>query len=111
MDELIGAIDAVTAGTVYLSPSVAGVVVDDFVQGRGEAGPAARLSDRERQVLQQIARGLSTKEVARELDVSVKTVETHRRNLMDKLNRHSIAELTHFAISEGLVTLDAVGPS
>jgi DNA-binding NarL/FixJ family response regulator len=111
MDELIGAIDAVTAGTVYLSPSVAGVVVDDFVQGRGDAGPAARLSERERQVLQQIARGLSTKEVARELDVSVKTVETHRRNLMDKLNRHSIAELTHFAISEGLVTLDAVGPS
>jgi DNA-binding NarL/FixJ family response regulator len=111
VDELIGAVDAVTAGRVYLSPSVASVVVDELLQARTGAGPsrlspAARLSDRERQVLTLIARGLATKEVARDLNVSIKTVETHRRNLMEKLDRHSVAELTHFAISEGLVPLD-----
>ena len=117
MDDLVTAIDAVLAGNVYLSPAIAGVVVDDFVRGRrpggraADAGPASRLSDRERQVLQRMAQGLATKEVARDLGVSVKTVETHRRNLMEKLDRHSVAELTHFAVGEGLVSLDHVGPS
>jgi DNA-binding NarL/FixJ family response regulator len=116
MDDLVTAIDAVLAGNVYLSPAIAGVVVDDFVQGRhagsrNDAGAAARLSDRERQVLRRIAQGLATKEVARDLGVSVKTVETHRRNLMEKLDRHSVAGLTHFAVSEGLVALDDAAPN
>jgi len=108
--DLVAAIDAVLAGNVYLSPAIAGVVVDDLARGRGAASadprPAAGLSDRERQVLELIAKGRATKEAARDLAVSVKTVETHRRNLMEKLDRHSVAELTHFAVSEGLVPLD-----
>jgi DNA-binding NarL/FixJ family response regulator len=117
LDDLVAALDAVRVGNVYLSPSVAGGMVDDFVRRRGDAGTklglVAKLSDREREVLQRIARGLATKEIARDLGVSVKTVETHRRNLMEKLDRHSVAELTHFAVSEGLVALDAdmAGPT
>ena len=64
------------------------------------------LSDRERETLQLIAEGKSTKEVADSLSVSVKTIETHRRNIMEKLNLHSVAELTKYAIRQGLTSLD-----
>jgi len=65
-----------------------------------------RLSGREREVLQLLAEGCSTKEIAERLNVSVKAVETHRKQLMDKLNLHSVAELTKYAIREGLTPLD-----
>lgn len=107
-DELVGAIREVVAGRFYLSPRIAGVVVRNFLGSRGRtaASPVARLSPREREVLQLIAEGKNTKEVAFTLDVSVKTIETQRSQIMKKLKTSSIAELTKYAIREGLTTLD-----
>ena len=122
-DELISAIRAVVADRVYLSPRVAGVVVEDYVRRLPQRAGAARaaqalgaedgrrnvfdtLTPREREVLQLMAEGFATKEVAHRLHVSVKTVETHRRQIMDKLDMHSVAELTKYAIREGLTTLE-----
>ncbi len=106
--ELAGVIDEVRAGRLYLSPAVAEQVVRDYVRlAEAEAGSAlAVLSGREREVMQLIAGGRSTKEIAGELHVSVKTVESHRKQIMDKLGLHSVAELTKYAIREGLTPLD-----
>ena len=115
VDELVQAVRTVTAGGVYVSPRVAGTVVGQFVGG-GEngqpmtGGPAAggafnRLTNREREVLQLMSEGYATKEVARALGVSIKTAETHRRAIMEKLDLHSVAELTKYAIREGLTTV------
>ena len=102
-EELALAIRAVAAGRAYFSPAVTRGVVAVFA----DVGPAAaRLSPREREVLQAVAEGLATKQVARRLHVSVKTVETHRRNVMEKLELYSVAELTKWAIREGLTTAD-----
>jgi DNA-binding NarL/FixJ family response regulator len=112
-EELTAAIDAVTNGRVYLSQSVAGVVVQDYVRRLGgavtgcEVSPMQRLSPREREVLQLAAEGNSTKEIAARLGLSVKTVETHRRQVMEKLGIYNLAGLIKFAIREGLTTLDA----
>jgi DNA-binding NarL/FixJ family response regulator len=106
-DELADAIRSVIKGNVYLSPAVAGLVVGDYVKARAaEAGkPALRsLSGREREILQLIAEGKANKEVAVHLSLSVKTVETHRRNLMQKLDVHSVAELTKYAVREGITS-------
>ena len=95
---------AAAAGRVYLSPAAASAVAGHVARG----GPAVeRLTPREREVLQLVAEGLATKQVARRLGVSIKTVETHRRNIMEKLDLHSVAELTKFAIREGLTTSNA----
>jgi DNA-binding NarL/FixJ family response regulator len=112
-EELADAIRSVIADRVYLSPRVAGAVVDGYVHSGGvdDRSPAAsafvRLSPREREVLQLMAEGRATKEIAGDLNVSVKTVETHRRQIMEKLNLYSVAELTKYAIREGLTALDA----
>jgi two-component system response regulator NreC len=110
-EELADAIRTATAKKVYLSPKVASEIVDDYVHmSRGPCASAFdALSPREREVLQLIAEGQSTKEVARTLNVSVKTVETHRRQLMNKLELYSIAELTRYAIREGLASLETDG--
>lgn len=107
-EELAGAIHEVAADRFYLSPRIAGVVVRGYLgrQGRAVATPVARLTPREREVLQLIAEGKNTKEVAFSLDVSVKTIETQRVQIMRKLGTTSIAELTKHAIREGLTTLD-----
>ena len=108
-EELVRAIREVIQGKKYLSPDIARGVVDEYVglSSPLSANPAfVVLTDREREALQQIAEGKSTKEVADALGVSVKTVETHRRNIMEKLNLHSVAELTKYAIREGLTTVD-----
>jgi DNA-binding NarL/FixJ family response regulator len=125
-EELVSAIRAVVANKVYLSPRVAGVVVDDYVRrlpgdrsdghGNGNGGNAEAGSDfsnafqkltaREREVLQLMAEGFATKEIATRLHVSVKTVETHRRQLMEKLQLYSVAEVTKYAIREGLTSLE-----
>jgi len=113
-EELTEAVRTVAAGKVYLSPRVAGVVIEDYVRGSnggaiegGDSSSAfAILSSREREVLQLMAEGLATKEVARHLHVSIKTVETHRAKTMAKLNLHSLAELTKYAIREGLTALE-----
>jgi len=112
-DELAAAIRAVAAGQRYLSPSVAGVVLDDYVRrmaGNADApaAPSVRgLSRRELEVLQLIGEGLSTKEIAARLHLSVKTIETHRRQIMEKLGIFNIAGLIKYALREGLTTLDA----
>ena len=107
-EELVIAIHTVASGQVYLSPRIADVVVEDYVNQIGHDRPSAfaGLTPREREVLQLIAEGKSTKQAAAALHVSVKTIETHRRQIMEKLDTHSIAELTKYGVREGLTTLE-----
>lgn len=107
-EELIGAIKTVLSGKTYLSPAVTGVVVDEFVKKKPkkEEGGYSILSSKEREVLQLLAEGRASKEIAASLGVSVKTVETHRQRIMEKLDIHSVAELTKYAIREGLTSLE-----
>jgi DNA-binding NarL/FixJ family response regulator len=106
-EELSTAIRTIARGKIYLSPGIAGVVLEDYIRtGSAAAGTAfSLLSDREREVLQLMAEGRTTKEVAAQLHVSVKTIETHRTHIMAKLDIHSIAALTKYAIREGLTSL------
>lgn len=106
-EELVHAIRNVAADQTYLSAKVADVVVKDYFHHIGKTqSDFSLLSAREREVLQLLAEGNSTNEVAQKLSLSVKTIETYRQQIMDKLHYHSIAELTKFAIREGLVSLD-----
>jgi len=107
-DELIEAIRIVITGKTYLSPAISGVVVDDYLHrlSKSSASGADVLTDREKEVLQLMAEGKSTKQIALHLHISTKTVETHRRQIMNKLNLHSIAELTKYAIKKGLTSLE-----
>ncbi len=99
--DLVKAIQSVMRGSVYLSPGISQSVIDAYVQRR--ESPVDPLTDRERQVLHLIAEGKSTKEVANLLDLSVKTAETHRTNLMQKLGLQSQTDLVRFAIRRGLI--------
>jgi DNA-binding NarL/FixJ family response regulator len=112
-EELLTAVREVMAGRSYLSPAVTGVVVEDHVRGAGHSGSSAyaRLSPREREILQLVAEGKAMKEIATMLGVSIKTVETHRRAIMDKLQLYSVAELTKYAIREGLTNLEVAAGS
>jgi DNA-binding NarL/FixJ family response regulator len=105
-DLLCSAIRAVASGGSYLDPLIAPAVIEGYV-GRGTAGEASAgyesLTDREKQVLKHIAEGASSKDVARVLDISVKTVLGHRTNLMQKLGLHNRADLVRFAVRHGLV--------
>ena len=103
--ELIAAIQTVHAGETFFSPAVAQVVLKELGRGMDELEPLARLSDREREVLVQIAQGRSNKEIAAQLGVSVRTVETHRERTMRKLEIRSVAGLTKFALAHGLISL------
>lgn len=108
-EELVRAIREVIKGRKYLSPDIARGVVDDYIElssSLNENLAFVVLTDREREVLQQLAEGKTTKEMADVLGVSVKTIETHRRNIMEKLNLHSVAELTKYAIREGVTSVD-----
>jgi len=107
-EELVRAIRIVAANETYLSPKVAEMIVKDYMKRLPESMlPAdSLLSTREREVLQLIAEGRCTKEIAFTLGISVKTAETHRQQIMKKLNLHSVAELTRYAIREGLTPLD-----
>ena len=105
--ELELALRAVLRGETYLSPAVSKGVVSDYVQRlRSDEKPEDALTPRQREVLQLIAEGQSTKEIARRLDLSVKTVETHRTQLMKQLDIHEVAGLVRYAIREGLVSVD-----
>jgi DNA-binding NarL/FixJ family response regulator len=108
-EELAGAIRTVMSQKMYLSPRIADVVVEDYVRHLPRAEPSvfAALTPREREVLQLLSEGKATKQAAACLHVSVKTVETHRRQIMTKLDIHSVAELTKYAIREGLTTVEA----
>jgi DNA-binding NarL/FixJ family response regulator len=107
-EELLVALGAVARGETYLSPAVAGGVVARALQ----AGPTPganeerRLSVREREVLQLVAEGKSSKEIGVILHIAVPTVETHRRQIVEKLNLRTIAELTKYAIREGLTSTE-----
>ena len=107
-EELARAIHAVMDGKTYLSPSISGVVIEDYVHRLSKA-PVSKsdvLTAREREVLQLLAEGKSTKQMALKLHISIKTIETHRRQIMDKLNIHTVAELTKYAIRKGFTSLD-----
>lgn len=106
-EELAQALDAVSSGKTYLSPTIADVVLAATMQKSTatEAAPASVLTPREREVLQLIAEGNTTKAIAAKLGVSVKTIETHRQNIMEKLQIRSVAELTKYAIREGITSL------
>lgn len=112
-EELVDAILAIMSGRSYLSQGVASVVVQDYVRRIGvpaspdvEGPSLSSLTGREREVLQLAAEGNSTKQIAASLGLSVKTVETHRRQIMTKLGIFSLAGLIKFAIREGLVSLE-----
>lgn len=107
VDELITAIKTVLKNQTYISPCISGVVVDQFVRTASKSEPSvfSRLTDREREVLQLMAEGKSSKEIANQLNLSIKTIETHRMKIMEKLNIHTVAELTKYAIREGLTSL------
>jgi two-component system, NarL family, response regulator NreC len=105
-EDLIPAVRAVAAGKPYFSPAVTAVLVEDYVrrlQQRGLTDSYHLLTDREKEVLQLLAEGRSNKEVATLLDLSLSTVETHRGNLMQKLNLHNTAEIVLYAVRKGLI--------
>ena len=109
MEELVKAIRTVVANKTFLSPGVSDIVIRDFVSGWQTTATSAFnvLSTREREVLQLMAEGKSTNQIADNLCVSVKTVEAHRKQVMNKLGLHSVAELTKYAIRQGLTSLEA----
>lgn len=106
-EELGLAIKAVAQDKTYLSPSVSRTVVESYLQrAAGDQGPIEQLTARQREVLQLIAEGKNTKEIASTLEVSVKTVEAHRLQLMARLNIHDVPGLVRYAIRSGLVSSD-----
>jgi len=105
--ELVCAIQAAYWGDSFLSPSISKKVIEEYIrraEAMGEEDSYDRLTDREREVLQLIAEGYSNREIAELLHISVKTVEAHRAHLMDKLDIHSTAQLTQYAIRKGVIT-------
>ncbi len=103
------AIAAVMRNEIYLSPRISKHVVAGFLGGNGspEASSLDALTSRQREILQMVAEGKSTKEIAFELDVSVKTVETHRAALMERLDIRDVAGLVMYAVRHGLVSVDS----
>jgi DNA-binding NarL/FixJ family response regulator len=105
IEEVVHAITTINAGQSYFHPEIARVALSHMTGGNGSGSDLDKLTQREREVLIRIAEGCSNKEIAQVLDVGVRTVETHRERIMRKLNLHSIAALTRFAIAKGLTTL------
>lgn len=106
--ELTNAIRTIMKGGLYISPQLAGDVLKTFSRNTHSSRKSAKveLSERESEILQLVSEGKSTKKIAERLNLSVKTVETHRLNIMRKLDVSSVAELTKYAIREGLTTLE-----
>jgi DNA-binding NarL/FixJ family response regulator len=107
-DEMAEAVKVVTDKGTYLSPRITGVVVGDYINHLSKT-PGSKtnvLNNRENEVLQLLAEGKSTKQIAAALHVSTKTIEANRRSIMEKVNIHSIAELTKYAVREGLTSLE-----
>jgi DNA-binding NarL/FixJ family response regulator len=109
----VQAIETVSGGGSHFSPEVARVALNQVVKGNNNDGgaPLSCLTNREREVLHYIAEGFSNKEIACQLTIGVRTVETHRERIMRKLDIHSIAGLTRFAIAHGVVSLKPAAPS
>ncbi len=105
-EDLLPAVRAVAAGKPYFSPAVTAVLVEDYMRqlrARGLTDTYLLLTDREKEVLQLLAEGRSNKEVATLLDLGLSTVETHRANLMQKLNLHNTAEIVLYAVRKGII--------
>jgi len=106
--ELELAIESVARGKLFLSPAISRQVIEVFLGHLGEqADPLDQLTPRQREILQLIAEGHSSKQIAHRLDASVKTIESHRASLMERLGIHDIAGLVRYAIRQGLVSPDA----
>jgi two-component system, NarL family, response regulator NreC len=106
-NDLIEAIRAVDEGKAFFSPEISNILVEDYVREmkrRGAEDSYELLTPREREILQMLAEGKSNKHIATVLDLSLYTVETHRRNLQDKLNLHSFAELILYAVRKGIIS-------
>jgi two-component system NarL family response regulator len=109
-DELVRAIRAVIAGESYLSPEIASVLTRHVAGGSAQVKDpptSDELSGREREVLQLLAEGNTSKEIATRLHIAARTIESHRREIMRKLNLHSVAALTKYAIRHGITSLEA----
>lgn len=107
--ELVSAIQAVYLGESYLSPPVSKVVIEEYIrqtQAEHSEDSYEKLTDREREVLQLIAEGYASKNIADQLHISLKTVGVHRTNLMNKLELHSLPELVRYAIRKGIISLE-----
>jgi DNA-binding NarL/FixJ family response regulator len=107
--ELVRAVLAASDGWAYLSPEIAGFVVERSTSSHEEKQVSvySTLAAREREVLQLVAEGKTSIETAKRLRISIKTVETHRRNIIQKLGLHGTAELTKYAVREGLTSLES----
>jgi len=110
-EELVRAVRAVVGDLIYLSPGIARVVVQDYRARAAGArvGAFSQLTPKEREIAQLLAEGVPAKQIAARLAISLKTVGTHREHIMLKLKIHSIAQLTRYAIREGLTSLDTPG--
>jgi len=108
-EEVIRAIESVHGGEPFFSEEIARAALNEFINSGGKKEPFSQLTSREREVLVLIAEGQSNKEIADRLNIGVRTIETHRERIMRRLNIHSVAGLTKYAIANGLVTLD-IGP-
>jgi DNA-binding NarL/FixJ family response regulator len=105
--ELELAITSVGADKTYLSPSISRTVINSYLERVGEIlSPLEELTSRQREILQAIAEGKNTKEIAAELEISVKTVESHRLQLMERLSIHDVAGLVRYAVRSGLVSAE-----
>jgi DNA-binding NarL/FixJ family response regulator len=109
VEDLVSAIRAVHRGETYLSPVISDRVVQEFISSSRLSGKAAfpdKLTFQERQILKLIAEGWSSKKIGEHLNISPRTVETHRANIMQKLGMHKVADLVKYAIRRGLVQVD-----
>jgi len=109
-EELLHAIECVYAGETFFSPEIAQAALSQLVTNGGKAEPFSQLTSREREVLILIAEGQSNKEIASRLGIGVRTIETHRERIMRRLDIHSVAGLTKFAIANGLIALEGEPP-
>ncbi len=106
-EEIIDALRVVASGKHYLSPVIAQTVIAELARSKDPHSVYVLLTAREREVLQLVAEGVHTKEIASQLDVSPRTIDVHRKNMMDKLSVGSVAELTRYAIREGLISAES----
>jgi len=108
-EELLRAIESVHTGEPFFSPEIARAALNQIVTSGGKKEPFAQLTSREREVLILIAEGQSNKEIASRLGIGVRTIETHRERIMRRLDIHSVAGLTKFAIANGMISLEDAG--
>ena len=107
-EEIVQAIDKVHAGAYFLSPQIAHYIIENFLGSKGDYEKEEKifcLTGREKEIIRRVAEGLTSKEIAAQLEISVGTVQVHRKNMMKKLNLHKQADLVRFACKEGLARL------